>query len=107
MIDTLKKRVAAYIRVGGIGGAIADMLETEKAQFEAGIRNHENWVFAGCYADSCPAAGERPGLTRLLNDCRAGKIDIIVTNDNATAKAIATYVNTLIHFIVFVLHKAL
>ena len=73
------KRVAAYIRVGGTGGTFSKMLETEKAQFETGIKNHANWEFVGCYADSCPVTGERPELMRLLDDCRAGKIDIIVT----------------------------
>ena len=73
------KRVAAYIRVGGGGGTFAGMLETEKTQFETGIKNREDWEFAGCYADSCPVTGERPELMRLLDDCRAGKIDIIVT----------------------------
>ena len=37
-----KKRVAAYIRVGSAGDAFAKMLETEKSQFEAGIKNHDN-----------------------------------------------------------------
>ena len=72
-------RVAAYIRVGGTGGTFANMLKSEKAQFEAGIKNHENWEFAGCYADSCPVTAERPELMRLLDECRAGNIDIIVT----------------------------
>ena len=74
-----KKRVASYIRVGGKDNAFIQMIGAEKEQFEAGIKNHENWEFAGCYADSCPATGERSELMRLLDDCRAGKIDIIVT----------------------------
>ena len=72
-------RVAAYIRVSGAGGAFSKMLETEKTQFETGIKNHANWTFTGCYADSCPVTGERPELARLLDDCRADNIDIIVT----------------------------
>jgi DNA invertase Pin-like site-specific DNA recombinase len=76
-------RVAAYIRVGGTDGAFAKMLETEKVQFEAGIKSHDNWEFAGCYADSCPVTEKRPELMRLLDDCRAGEIDIIVTKSTS------------------------
>ena len=89
MLDK-NKRVAAYIRVGGKDGAFTKILDTEKAQFEAGIRNHENWTFAGCYSDSCPATGERPELNRLLDDCRAGYIDIIVTKSTSRISKNAT-----------------
>ena len=77
MSDTPKK-VAAYIRVG-VSDAFKPALEAEKVKFEKSIRNHGTWEFAGCYADTGPASLESPELQHLMEDCRAGKIDIIIT----------------------------
>jgi len=77
MSDTPKK-VAAYIRVGA-SEAFKSVLEAERVKFEKSIRNHETWEFAGCYADTGPASLESPELQRLMEDCRAGRIDIIIT----------------------------
>ena len=72
------KKVAAYIRVG-VSDAFKPALEAERIKFEKSIRNHESWEFAGCYADTGPASLESPELQRLMEDCRAGRIDIIIT----------------------------
>lgn len=75
-------RVAAYCRV-------STELEEQEGSFETQIRYYREKIdqspdmeLVGIYGDrgkSGLKAGGRPGLQRLLADCRAGKIDLILT----------------------------
>jgi len=77
-----KQRVAAYIRIGGGHDEDSMHIQMQTRHYERAISEHGNWEFAGIYADSGSGTWDiekRPGLAWLLADCRAGKIDVIIT----------------------------
>ena len=80
---TLQKiRVAAYCRVSTDSDAQLESLETQKRHYESYIRSHINWTFAGLYYDegiTGTKKDKRPELMRMISDCKARKIDLIVT----------------------------
>ena len=75
------KRVAAYARVSSGKDAMLHSLSAQVSYFSAMIQAHPGWVYAGTYADEAftGTKGDRPAFAKLLNDCRAGLIDRIVT----------------------------
>lgn len=80
--ETPKLRVAAYCRVSTDNDEQQDSLETQKEHYESWIRLHNDWEFAGIYYDSGISgtnAESREGLQSLLQDCRNGKINYILT----------------------------
>ncbi|WP_031372158.1 recombinase family protein [Lysobacter antibioticus] len=87
MSDPLKRlRCAVYTRVSteeGLGQAYTS-IDAQRDSGEAYIasRRSEGWIPVGDYYDDGGYSGgnlERPALRRLLDDIRAGKIDIVVT----------------------------
>ena len=76
-----KLRVAAYARVSSDS---ADQLNSFAAQVEYYtnyIQSKDEWEFAGLYADEAvtgTSAEKRSDFQRLIQDCRAGKIDRIL-----------------------------
>ena len=79
----LKKiRVAAYCRVSTDSDAQLESLEAQKTHYENYITARDDWEFAGLYYDegiTGTKKDKRPELLRLIDDCKAGKIDFIVT----------------------------
>lgn len=75
------KRVAAYARVSSGKDAMLHSLSAQVSHFSASIQAHPGWLYAGTYADEAYTGtkDDRPAFTSLLNDCRAGKIDLIIT----------------------------
>ena len=45
------------------------------------IQNHEDWLYVGVYADEAKTGTKesRADFQRLIADCRAGKIDMVIT----------------------------
>ena len=45
------------------------------------IQNHPGWVYVGAYVDEgiTGTKEDRPKFIKLMEDCRAGKIDLIIT----------------------------
>lgn len=80
---TLKKiRVAAYCRVSTDSDAQLESLEAQKTHYETYITSRDDWEFAGLYYDegiTGTKKDKRPELMRLIGDCKAGRIDFIVT----------------------------
>lgn len=77
-----KIRVAAYCRVSTNSDAQLESLETQKSHYESYIRLRSDWTFAGIYYDegiTGTKKEKRPELMRMISDCEAGKIDLIVT----------------------------
>ncbi len=74
-------RVAAYARVSADKDAAFHSLEAQTEYYEAYVRGHEDWQLAGIYSDDGISGTviTRPEFQRLLEDCRAGKIDLVVT----------------------------
>jgi len=76
-----KKRVAAYVRVSCEKQTMRHSLSAQVSYYSAWIQRRIDWAFAGVYADD-PISGtkdNRVEFQRLLADCRAGKIDMIIT----------------------------
>lgn len=82
-LESKKKiRVAAYCRVSTSSDAQLESLDAQKIHYENYINNRDDWKFAGIYYDegiTGTKKEKRPELLRLVDDCKAGKIDFIVT----------------------------
>ena len=76
-----RKRVAAYARVSSGKDAMLHSLSTQVSYYSDLIQHNPEWVYAGVYADEAITGtkGSRAEFQRLLEDCRAGKIDLILT----------------------------
>lgn len=76
-----KKRVAAYARVSSGKDAMLHSLSAQVSYYSNYIQNHPGWEYVGVYADEALTGTKetRPEFQRLLADCRAGKIDMIIT----------------------------
>lgn len=75
------KRVAAYARVSSAKDAMHHSLSAQVSYYSNYIQNHPGWQYAGVYADEAKTGTKdsREGFMRLLNECRAGNIDIVIT----------------------------
>ena len=77
-----KLRVAAYCRVSTGSDAQTDSFDAQKAHYESWIKIHDNWDFAGLFYDfgvTGTKTEHRDGLQNLLLECKAGRIDYILT----------------------------
>lgn len=77
-----KLRVAAYCRVSTDSDAQLESLETQKTHYENYINSRDDWEFAGLYFDegiTGTRADKRPKLMRLIEDCKAKKVDFVIT----------------------------
>lgn len=77
-----KLRFAAYCRVSTDSDAQLESLEAQKQHYENYITTHNDWTFAGLYFDegiSGTKKEKRPELNKLIQDCKDGKIDFIIT----------------------------
>lgn len=76
-----KKRVAAYARVSSGKDAMLHSLSSQVAYYSSLIQKHGDWEYAGVYADEAMTGTKecRDEFQRLLADCRAGRIDLILT----------------------------
>lgn len=81
-VDGGTKRVAPYIRVSTDSDEQTSSYELQKNYFTEYVNAQPGWVLVDIYADegiSGTQINHREGLQRLLDDCRAGKIDYIIT----------------------------
>ena len=76
-----RKRVAAYCRVSTGKDAMLHSLSAQVSHYSAYIQARPGWEYAGVYADEAftGTKNERPRFQQMLSDCRAGKIDLILT----------------------------
>lgn len=75
-------RVAAYCRVSTAQYEQLESLETQRAHYDDYIRAHKDWELVNVYYDegiSGTRADTRPGLQRLMADCRLRRIDMVLT----------------------------
>ena len=80
-----KKRVAAYVRVSTQKEMALNSLENQAEVYTMQIKAALDWEFAGIYEDRGISGTKemRPAFQQLLTDCRAGKIDLILTKSFA------------------------
>lgn len=74
-------RVAAYARVSADKDAAFHSLESQTAYYEKYIKQNPNWTLVDIYSDNGISGTviNRPEFQRMLEDCRSGKMDLIVT----------------------------
>ena len=77
-----KLRVAAYARVSTDLDSQETSIENQCDHYKSLIEANPAWELAGIYAESGVSgtkADARPELQRLMQDCEAGAVDVIVT----------------------------
>lgn len=74
-------RVAAYARVSSAKDTMLHSLSAQVSYYNSLIQSQPGWVFCGVYADEglTGTKADREQFQRLLSDCRAGKIDMVLT----------------------------
>jgi len=79
-----KLRVAAYCRVSTDSETQAISFELQRQEYEEKIKKDERWEFVGIYADegmSGLSAKKRKQFRQMIDDCREGKIDLILVKN--------------------------
>ena len=77
-----KQRVCAYCRVSTDMDTQALSYELQVQNYTEYITSNEEWEFVGVYADrgiSGTSLKHRDDFNHMIDDCRAGKIDLIIT----------------------------
>ena len=80
-IERTKRRVAAYARVSTDSDDQENSFDAQKNFYERYIKENPLWEFVGIYADegiSGTSTKGRKEFQRMIEDARAGKIDLIV-----------------------------
>ena len=74
-------RVAAYARVSSAKDAMRHSLSAQVSYYSGLIQRHPGWAYAGVYSNEAKTGTKdsREGFTRLLSDCRAGRVDAVIT----------------------------
>lgn len=93
-----KKRVAAYARVSTGKDAMLHSLSAQVSYYNNLIQNNNEWEFAGIYADEAISGtnDNREEFNRMVDDCKAGKIDLIITKAiSRFARNTATLLSTI------------
>ena len=85
-IDEPEKRlrVGAYCRVSSDKETQVTSFELQKHEYEEKIREEANWDLIHIYADeglSAVSAKKRKGFQQMMQDCRDGKIDLILVKN--------------------------
>lgn len=77
-----RKKVAAYARVSKDTEQLMHSLSTQVSYYSNLIQRTPGWEYAGVYVDAGitgTSAAARPQFQRMIADCEAGKIDIVLT----------------------------
>ena len=77
-----KKRVCAYCRVSTDSREQQNSFIAQTAYYEELISKRSDWQYVGVYADEARSGTKlqkRDDFLRMIKDCEAGKIDMIIT----------------------------
>ena len=97
--DESPKRVAVYARVSTDNLQQTSSYELQKNYYTDFVSQHPNWTLVEIYADegiSGTSLKHRDSFNRMINDCYAGKIDLIVT------KSVSRFARNLVDCIDYV-----
>ena len=81
-VPVKKTRVAAYCRVSTDTEEQATSYEAQKEHYTEYISRNNEWELVEIYADdgiSALSTRNRDEFNRMIDDCKAGKIDMILT----------------------------
>lgn len=93
IFDDVERRIAVYVRVSTDNLQQTSSYELQKNYYEDMILRHPNWTLAGIYADegiSGTSLMHRDAFNQMIEDCKDGKIDMIIT------KSVARYTRNII-----------
>ena len=77
-----KLKVAAYCRVSTNSDEQMESLDAQKKHYQTYIKSNPAWQYAGLYYDegiTGTSQAKRPAFKKMIKDCEAGKIDMIIT----------------------------
>ncbi len=80
--DDVERRVAVYVRVSTDNLQQTSSYELQKNYYEEKVSKNPNWTLVGIYDDegiSGTSLLHREAFNRMIEDCKAGKIDMIIT----------------------------
>ena len=80
--NEVPQRVAIYVRVSTDDVRQTTSYELQKKYYEDFVRRHPNWSLVKIYADegiSGTSLKHRDAFNEMIEHCRAGKIDLIIT----------------------------
>lgn len=80
--DSKEKRVAVYARVSTDDPRQTSSYELQKNHYKDVVSRHPGWKLVDIYADegiSGTSLQHRIAFVKMINDCKDGKIDLIVT----------------------------
>lgn len=80
--EDVELRVAPYCRVSTMSEMQAESFEIQQQYYSECIAKHPNWVLVRIYADegiSATSVKNRKEFNQMIEDCQAGKIDMIIT----------------------------
>jgi len=80
--DDEPRRVAVYVRVSTDDPRQTSSFEIQKNYYDDLVKRHENWTLVNIYADegiSGTSLEHRDAFNNMIQDCKAGKIDLIIT----------------------------
>lgn len=76
------QRVAVYVRVSTDSAKQTSSYEIQRQYYEEFVTRHPLWTLVEVYADegiSGTSLAHRDAFNRMITDCKAGKIDLIIT----------------------------
>jgi len=88
-------RVAAYARVSTDSSDQENSLNNQMDHYDTTIPANPKWEYVGLYADD-GSTRNRKEFNRMIEDCKAGKIDLIVVRDIVRfARNVVDFLNTV------------
>lgn len=94
--DDVCLRVAIYARVSTDDPRQTTSYELQKVYYDEFVKKHPNWVLVDIYADegiSGTSLKHRDAFLRMIEDCKAGKIDLIIT------KSVSRFARNVVDFL--------
>lgn len=97
--NDVNQRVAIYVRVSTDDVRQTTSYELQKKYYEEFVTRHPNWTLVKIYADegiSGTSLKKRDEFNRMIADCRAGKIDMIITKSvSRFARNVEDFIGTV------------
>nr|MBQ4455171.1 recombinase family protein [Clostridia bacterium] len=97
--DEVNQRVAIYARVSTGSIMQATSYELQKKYYEEFVSKHPNWTLVDIYADqgiSGTSTLHRKQFNRMIDDCKQGQIDMILTKSvSRFARNVTDFLGTI------------
>ena len=97
--DEVHQRVAIYVRVSTDDVRQTTSYELQRKYYEDFITQHPNWTLVKIYADegiSGTSLKHRDAFNEMIADCKAGKIDLIITKSvSRFARNVEDFIGTV------------